>query len=89
MKRVPLSLLLLAFVASCSNGYWSNCFGYQPQTCCGMPATVSRDTTYQGSIPAADGGTPTQVTVLVGATGTTRVTFTRDGVEVLETYDAL
>lgn len=80
---------LLAFAASCSNGYWSNCFGYRPKVCCGTSAALSRDTTYLGSIPAADGGTPTQVTLRVGTTGTARVTFTRDGVEVVESYDTL
>lgn len=91
MKRLrfPWALGLLAFAASCSNGYWSNCFGYRPTVCCGTSAALSRDTTYLGSIPAPDGGTPTQVTLRVGTTGTARVTFTRDGVEVVESYDPL
>ncbi len=90
MKRFTWPLLLLAFAASCSNGFWSNCLGGGGGgSCCGATATVSRETIYQGSIASMDGGTPTAVTLRVASTGATRITFTRDGVEVLEQYDAV
>lgn len=87
MKRFTWPLVL-AFAASCSNGFWANCTGAQDPTCCGTRATVTTGATYQGSLPAPDGGAPTQVTLVVGG-NVTLVTFTRDGVEVQESYDTL
>ena len=78
----PLVLLL---AASCSNGFWA-CGTYRP--CCHATPTVVRDVTYVGSLPASDGGTPTQVKMVVGSQGNARLTFVRDGVEVLETFAA-
>lgn len=80
--------LVLAFAVSCSGGFFANCTGARNQTCCGTTATVSTGVTYQGSLPAPDGGAPTEVTLVVGG-NVTVVTFTRDGVEVVESYDTL
>lgn len=69
--------------AACSNGFWA-CGA--TGTCCSTTPAVTRDVSYVSSIPAGDGGTPTQVTLVVSTDGGARLTFVRDGVEVVESF---
>lgn len=56
--------------------------------CCRTSPVVVRGASYVSSIAADDGGVPTQVKITVGTTGATRITFERDGVQVVESFSA-
>lgn len=57
------------------------------QTCC-PSVGVERGVNYVGSIAASDGGVATKVRVAVGTTGGTRITFEREGVQIVESFSA-
>ncbi|MDP2274044.1 MAG: hypothetical protein Q8N23_35820 [Archangium sp.] len=80
-SRWWVAALLLG--AACSNGFWA--CGGGGSTCCSNPV-VKRDQRYVGSIPAADGGTPTRVEFMVTTNSNSRVTFVREGVEIEESF---
>jgi hypothetical protein len=80
--RAMTCLAVLALVGACSNGA---CGGAWPP-CCSETPEVSRDVNYVGTIPASDGGTPTQVKFVVTSGGNARLTFLRDGVEIVESF---
>lgn len=78
--------VLMMFGVACSNGAVAACLGRGGgNTCCSASATITRSAAYAGTVPASDGGVPTQVRLIVSE-GNARLTFTRDGVEVVQTF---
>lgn len=57
------------------------------QTCC-PSVRVERGANYVGSIAASDGGVATKVRVTMGTSGGTKITFERDGVQIVESFSA-
>lgn len=73
--------LLLPLAASCRPGGSS--------TCCEFASVVQRDVPYESALPAVDGGAQTQVKLLITRTGSARLTFVREGQEVVEVFEVV
>lgn len=86
-RRLVVGLLLLA---GCSNGACAAFFGRGGggPSCCESTPVVRRNVEYAGTIAAGDGGVPTQVRMTVSNTNNVRLTFERDGVRVVESFQA-
>jgi len=83
------ALVVMMLVAGCSNGACAAFFGRGGgggSRCCESTPVVTRNVDYAGTVAAADGGVPTQVRVTVSNTGNVRLSFERDGVKVVESF---
>jgi hypothetical protein len=85
MKKRLFALLVIGGLSACSTHACSVLFPYVP--CCHATAKVSRDRAYTGTFTVPGGGATT-VRVVVSSSGETHLVFTRDGVEVDETFTA-
>jgi ribonuclease PH len=59
-----------------------------PNTCCASSIFVARDVTYVTPTTAPDAGGTTDVKLTMSASGNTVITFTRNGQEIVQTFDA-
>ncbi|MDP1828051.1 MAG: hypothetical protein Q8L48_32550 [Archangium sp.] len=81
-------LWLVALLPACSNAFLACGRGGGGGPCCGAGPGVARNTSYEGALRAADGGTQTRLKVMVTANGAARLTFTRDGQEIVKVFEA-